>query len=131
MSEETQKSYPRAIYNGLILRCPNCESGRMFRGLFEIEPQCPNCAVVFERSEGESLGGAMVSLGIIELVSIAGFFISQLLFSPPLMTQVIFWATFNIIFAVVFSRHGRGMWIGVVYLTGGVYADDNSPDDSP
>lgn len=117
-------SIVRAIFNGLRLRCPNCEQGRMFTGLFDIEAQCPNCAVVFERSEGESLGGAMLSLVIAEILSIGGFFISQWLFEPPMVTQLIFWIIFNLIFIVLFSRHGRGMWVGIIYLIGGVYADE-------
>lgn len=118
-------SITRPILQGLRLRCPHCEQAHMFNGLFDIKPKCPNCGVVFERSEGESLGGAMLSLVIAEILSIGGFFLTHWLFEPPMVAQLIFWILFNLIFIVLFSRHGRGMWIGIIYLTGGVYADDN------
>lgn len=120
--------YARKIMLGLLLRCPNCEQGRMFRGLFQIEEICPHCAARFERKEGESIGGTMLNLGIAELLTIAGFVTTKLVFNPSLAFQLIFWVSFNLIFVILFYRHARAMWVSVVYLAGGVYPDH--PDDS-
>lgn len=113
---------------GLWLRCPNCERGTMFKDLFTLRPTCPVCAVRFERSDGESLGGMMINLGFAEVLSIGGFIVSQALFNPPILFQAIFWGVFNVAFIVLFYRHARGLWIAVSYLTGGVYTDP-APED--
>jgi uncharacterized protein (DUF983 family) len=118
----SQKAHKLLV--GALLRCPNCEKGAMFNGLIQLKPQCPECAVRFERSEGESLGGMMVNLVAAEMITILGFFISHALLDVSIPVLGAFWVTFNILFIALFSRHARGMWIAVNYLTGGVYADE-------
>ncbi len=111
------------LWVGFRLRCPNCEQGRMFRSFFNMNPTCPECGVRFERSSGESLGGVMINLIVAELVTIGGFFLSETLFHPPLLFQIVFWISFNILLVLAFYRPSRGMWVSVAYLTGGVYRD--------
>lgn len=116
----------RKLLIGFTLYCPNCERGRMFPGrfnLFRMEKTCPNCGVRFERSDGEALGGMMVNLVIAEILAIAGFFISEAAFRPPLLTQIVVWGGFNIAFCLLFYRHARAVWVSIAYLTGGVYSD--------
>jgi uncharacterized protein (DUF983 family) len=114
---------------GLLLRCPNCEQGHMFHGLFQMDATCPYCGARYERREGESIGGTLVNLCIAELLSIGGYFLSEALFHPPLAFQLIFWITFNIAFVVLFYRHARGIWVSIVYLSGGVYPDEDYQKD--
>ena len=33
-------------------RCPRCEKGKMFRGIFKMNESCPECHFKFERQEG-------------------------------------------------------------------------------
>src|SRR5690606_28240853 len=81
------------LWVGLRLRCPNCERGPLFSSFFTMHPACANCHVRFERSSGESLGGVMINLVLVELVTIGGYFLSEALFHPPLLFQIIFWVT--------------------------------------
>ncbi len=111
---------------GLLLRCPNCGRGRMFRGLFKMEPTCPYCGARYERQSGESIGGTLINLCMAEVLSVGGYFVSQALWSPPLAFQLVFWITFNIVFIVLFYRHARGLWVSIAYLAGGVYADPDT-----
>jgi len=108
------------------LRCPNCERGRIFTGLFAMNKTCPYCGVRFERESGESVGGMYINLALAELLTMGGFFIINALFALPFVPHLIFWIAFNIIFIAVFYRHARSLWISISYLTGGVYAD---PDE--
>lgn len=105
------------------LRCPNCERGRIFTGLFKMNKTCPYCGVRFEREDGESVGGMYINLSIAELTTIGGFFLADALFHPPFAPHLLFWIAYNIIFITLFYRHARAMWIGVNYATGGVHSD--------
>ncbi len=113
---------------GARLRCPNCEEGRLFTGLFAMNATCPVCGVRFERSSGESLGGMMINLVVAELLTIFGFFISYVALGSPLdMTPlIVFWVTFDILFVLAFYRPARGMWVAVTHLTSGLKTDDDS-----
>ena len=114
----------RKLWVGFLLRCPNCEQGAMFTGLFTRNEMCPHCGVRFERLSGESVGGMFINLGLAEVLSLVGFFVSQLLLKPPILAQVIFWVSFNILFVVFFYRHSRAMWVAVSYLANGLYTDE-------
>ncbi|MBN8619674.1 MAG: DUF983 domain-containing protein [Anaerolineae bacterium] len=116
------------LWVGLRLRCPNCEQGGMFHGLFKMEPTCPHCGVRFERQSGESIGGTLVNLVLAEMFSMGGFIITQVLFQPSWIFQLIFWVSFNILFVILFYRHARSLWVALVYLAGGVYVD---PEPEP
>lgn len=113
------------LWVGLRLRCPNCEQGKMFHGLFKMDKTCPYCGARYERLDGESIGGTLVNLCLAEMLSMGGYIVSQVLFAPPLWFQLTFWVAFNIIFILLFYRHARGMWVSVAYLSGSVYPDQD------
>ncbi|MEZ4668403.1 MAG: DUF983 domain-containing protein [Anaerolineae bacterium] len=115
------------LWLGLRLRCPNCEQGRMFSGLFQIEPVCPHCNARFERQSGESIGGTLINLCTAEVLTMGGYLLTQFLFSPSLVFQLTFWIAFNLIFIVLFYRHARALWVSVSYLSGDVYPDGQPP----
>ncbi len=121
------------LWVGARLRCPNCEKGKMFHGLFSIDKTCPNCGVRYERLDGESIGGTLVNLVFAEVLSMGGYIITQALFAPPLAFQLTFWVSFNIIFILLFYRHARGIWVSVAYLSGSVYPDavETATEDKP
>lgn len=108
---------------GLALRCPHCEQGRMFDGLFGMRRHCDVCGVRFERRDGESVGGMYLNLGLAELIAIPGYFIVNALFAPPFLPHLLFWFLFTVVFCALFYRHARGIWVAVTYLTGGVQTD--------
>ena len=130
MDSNTSMNSLHKLLTGFRLRCPNCERGRLFPGrfnLFRMEKICPECGVRFERSDGEGIGGMFINLGLAEILAFAGFFTTEAVFHPPLLTQILVWGGFNVIFCLLFYRHARGLWVGVLYLTGSVYTDAEKP----
>ena len=118
--------YLKILWHGLCLRCPNCGKGHIYPGLFNLfkmEETCPYCHVRYERKYGESLGGMFINLPLVEVLSVGGYFLTQLLFAPPLAFQLVFCVTFNLAFVVLFYRHSRCLWIAISNLTSGVYVD--------
>jgi uncharacterized protein (DUF983 family) len=119
----------RVLWMTLRLRCPNCGRGRIASRLFKINPTCSYCGVHFEREDGESVGGMYINLGLAELFTIGGYFLADALFHPPFVPHAIFWVIFNFLFVLLFYRHARALWIGISYLTGGVYADSDDQQE--
>jgi uncharacterized protein (DUF983 family) len=120
----------RKLWLGLRLRCPYCEQGRMFCGLFTMDERCSVCGARYERQAGESIGGTLINLVAVELLTVIGLIATQVLLRPPLLFQIVFWISFNILFVILFYRHARGLWVSISYLSGGVYPDqeDANPD---
>ncbi len=85
-----------------------------------MDATCPYCGRRYEKQSGESLGGMFINLPLVEVLSIAGYFISQAIFRPPLIFQMIFWGAFNVIFVVLFYRHSRSLWVAISYLAEGM-----------
>jgi uncharacterized protein (DUF983 family) len=117
------------LWVGLTLRCPACERGRTFNGLFSVNKTCPNCGVRFERQDGESVGGMYFNLGLAEMTALGGFFLVHYLFQPPILPHLVFWLIYNILFCTLFYRHARSLWMAISYLTGGVYRDSDLQSD--
>jgi uncharacterized protein (DUF983 family) len=108
---------------GLRLRCPNCELGRMFSGLFHMHPTCPYCNARYERGSGDAVGGVYINVALAELTALIGFFAVHEIFDPPILYQVFIWIPYIILFTIFFYRHARGMWVSILFLTGAVYPD--------
>ena len=114
----------RALFDGLVLRCPRCHAGKMFASGFTMRRECPSCSLEFERATGEVTGG----MGINTVVTLLAITAAALFFGlnpaiplPPLLLGL---ALFAILFPIAFYRSSRGLWASVLYLTG-----DNSESD--
>lgn len=127
MPDYTTAQQLHKLRTGALLRCPACEQGRQFAGLFRMYPTCPVCGVRFERQSGESLGGMMVNLVIAEFLTIGGFFVSYALLKPADMTPlIVFWLVFDLLFVLAFYHPSRGLWVAVTYLTSGLSVDEDN-----
>jgi uncharacterized protein (DUF983 family) len=62
----------RIFFVTMLLRCPACQRGHMFRSLFQMNVRCPVCGVVFERDAGEITGAMALNMVLLCLMAIAG-----------------------------------------------------------
>lgn len=108
---------------GMRGRCPNCAYGRLFVRGFLMRQTCPYCGVRFSRARGEMLGAVYLNTSLTLALALLGFFVTDRLFQPPMMLQLVVWTGFCFVFPLLFFRSARGLWVAVAYLTGGVYAD--------
>ncbi len=105
---------------GLLLICPVCERGRMYATQFTMHQYCPRCGAPFQRSTGEATGGMAITLVLVMAMGMA--------MGIPLviLTPISLWVALGcvgslmIVFAVVFYRHARGLWVSILYLLGGL-----------
>jgi uncharacterized protein (DUF983 family) len=94
----------------------------MFRSLFRMNVRCPVCGVVFERDHGEITGGMAINTVLVLFIAVAGAVVS-------VVTNYSAWLIIGItalvmtIVGIVFYRHARALWIGILYLTGSMFED--------
>jgi uncharacterized protein (DUF983 family) len=65
----------KILWWGLTRRCPRCGAGRLFRRYFALVPDCPRCALHFEREPGYFTGALAINIivtgGIFALTFVA------------------------------------------------------------
>jgi uncharacterized protein (DUF983 family) len=106
------------------LRCPVCGLGPLAAGWFTLHRSCGACGVTFERDPGEVTGGICVnslatSLGICALA--LWLFLDEHV-PPALETPLVL--VFGLAFPLLFYRHSRAIWIGLLHVTGLVHRDE-------
>jgi len=94
----------------------------MFRSLFTMNVRCPVCGVIFERDVGEVTGGIAINTIVTSTLTIGGAALALFTDIPllPLLSVLII---VTIAFPLWFYRHARGLWTGVLYLTGSMFED--------
>jgi uncharacterized protein (DUF983 family) len=113
----------RALFDGLLLRCPRCHRGRMFSSFFTMRRTCPECGLPFERASGEITGGMGFNIVVtlflvIVAAAVVGFS------SLPLLPAFLGMGALVVLFPILFYPSSRGLWVGLLYLTG----DNAEPD---
>jgi len=114
----------RAVWDGFRLRCPRCRRGHMFERGFKMNTACPVCGLRFERSSGEITGGMGFNIVFTLIVVIIGALWGGLDPAVPLLPLLLGLGLFALLFPIAFYRSSRGMWAGILYVTG----DNDEPD---
>jgi hypothetical protein len=84
--------------------------------------RCPVCHVIFERDGGEITGALAINVTLTMLIALIG---AAAAFSSdiPIMPLLLVMSGIIIVFPLWFYRHARGLWIGIIYLTGSMFED--------
>ena len=108
----------RALFDGLVLRCPRCHRGPMFERGFAMRQRCPACGLEFERAAGEITGGMGVNTVVTLVVITAASLVFGLNPAVPLGPLLVGLGLFAILFPIAFYRSSRGIWAAFLYMTG-------------
>ncbi len=98
---------------GLLLqRCPACRTGRIFNGIFSMNPWCPVCDLNFRREEGFWLGALYFSYLLAVVILVPFYFLFQWLFPawPGVLVASVAMLPYVPLTPIVF-RYSRVMWI--------------------
>jgi uncharacterized protein (DUF983 family) len=109
------------LKRGLLWRCPNCGKGKVFRGLFKMNEQCPVCHFVYDRGEEGYFSGAMaLNLIISELIVAAGVvpvaIIAGMNPGIPILPILVIGAALTVVLPFLFYRHSRTLWMAMDHL---------------
>jgi uncharacterized protein (DUF983 family) len=107
----------QVVRRGLRNRCPNCGESTLFREgtWFEVNRECPNCGLRFERDEGFFLGSMSLNYG----VTIVCFLTPVMLLAYKgvigTTTAIILAGAGSIGFPLLFYRSSRSWWLMQYY----------------
>ncbi|HEU5013737.1 MAG TPA: DUF983 domain-containing protein [Roseiflexaceae bacterium] len=95
----------------------------MFRSLFQMNVRCPVCGVIFERDGGEVTGGVAINSTVTSMIVFIGGGLAAVFTDIPLLPLMLGIGLFALVFSLWFYRHARGLWVGILYLTGSMFED--------
>jgi uncharacterized protein (DUF983 family) len=101
------------LKRGLLLRCPVCGKGHIFRSPFKMYEYCPVCNFRFEREEGYFSSSMAINLVFSELVITAVVVPLAATPSVPLVPLLIIGAPMTVILPLLIYHHSRGLWMAM------------------
>lgn len=99
-----------------LQKCPKCDKGNMFSGVFAMNEHCPNCGLNFYPEHGYYLGAMMVSYIVSALVFVPFSWIVFHITDSLIKTILIILAVL-IIFSPVAFRFSRSVFLHFDYWT--------------
>jgi uncharacterized protein (DUF983 family) len=124
MVDDGSTSPLRPLLRALLLRCPRCGGGRLFGGLFRMEPGCGRCGLSFDREPGFYLGSIYVNYGV--TVVATGLLYGLLVAGLGASHRLALAATLvvAVLFPILFFRHARALLLA---LDGAVNRHQSQP----
>ena len=113
----------RILLCGLLLICPACRYGRMFRSLWTMNLRCPVCGIIFERDAGEVTGGIWINATVTSTLAMIPALYFALFTMVPMALLIGMLSLFVVVFGLLFYRPARGLWVSILYLTGSIHED--------
>ncbi|TNC72599.1 DUF983 domain-containing protein [Rubellimicrobium roseum] len=104
----------QAMRRGLLGRCPNCGTGRLFAGFLRINPECPHCREPLGRYRAAD-GPAFITISVVGLLLIPILGWSYVALRPdPLTLALILTAAITVLTLAVL-RLSKGAWVGYLW----------------
>jgi uncharacterized protein (DUF983 family) len=81
-----------------------------------MRPECPGCGLVFEREAGYWIGAIYLNYGLTVGIAVAGYFLVEALWAPPVGWQLAIWVPFAILFPLWAFRLSKALWLSLDHL---------------
>ena len=108
-----------SLLRGLLLRCPYCGRGKLFRRGLAMYERCPVCGWRFEREEGYWTGAIAVNLVVTVLllvVILVPLAIALATSQIPVIILVIASLPLPILLPLLFFRHSKSFWMSFDFM---------------
>lgn len=103
------------LMRGLLLRCPRCGVGKLYRRGYQMYEACGACGWVFEREEGYWTGAMAVNLVVTEILIFA-FVFPMLILQAPVVLTIILGLGLAILTPLLFYWHSKSLWMTVDFM---------------
>jgi uncharacterized protein (DUF983 family) len=102
----------------LLLRCPRCGNGRLFRRGYAMYERCPVCGWRYEREEGYWTGAMAVNLIVAELIvtAVAVPFSAYLAINHLSLLPLVFLLPVPILLPFLQYWHSKALWMAIDFL---------------
>jgi uncharacterized protein (DUF983 family) len=102
-----------ALARAVLLRCPACGSGPLFRGWFRMHDACRSCGASFRREPGFYLGSIYINYGATVIVTGAIYATLVMGLGTSHETALAVCLAVAVAFPVLFFRHARSFLLAL------------------
>lgn len=106
-------SFGQTLRRGILLRCPSCGVGRLFRGWFRMNTECSECGFLFDRPAGYFLGSTYINYGLTALITTISYVVLHFGFGWENQVLMPGLVAFCLFFPLVFFRFARSLWLSL------------------
>ena len=109
----------------LLLRCPRCLDGRIWKRFLDMNERCPTCGLGFEREPGYFTGAMVVSYAI--AVPTFGLIVIALIVAGvDAVVALVVGGSFYLALAPFIFRYSRAIWLHFDWLIDPDRRDDRA-----
>jgi len=94
------RSVSEAIQRGLLLRCPACGQGRMFRRYLKVADQCPSCGEALHHHRADD-APPYFTIAIVGHIVVGLVLAVEMAYRPPLWLHAAMWLPLTVILALI------------------------------
>jgi uncharacterized protein (DUF983 family) len=110
-------TFLRLLKASLKLSCPACSQGKLFKTIFKIVNECPNCKLSFQDSDLAD-GPAFIVISIMLFIFAPGLIMLEVKYEPPLIFHLLCSIPLLIIIAIYCYRIAKSFMISHAYYAG-------------
>jgi uncharacterized protein (DUF983 family) len=116
------------VRRAIALRCPRCGVGAIFDSRFRMRVFCPQCGIVFWKSEGEWLGPGLIDYSIATASGLVAWAV-LVLAGVSAAAQLGFASLAALVIAAALSRWSRSFWTLLLYISGDLTETGNAKEN--
>jgi uncharacterized protein (DUF983 family) len=108
------RNFIAGLKRALLLRCPYCGKGKLFRRGFTMYEKCPVCGWRFERESGYWTGAIAVNLVVTELlitIVVVPVATWLALTQQPITLLLVIGIPMPFVLPFLFFRHAKSFWM--------------------
>jgi uncharacterized protein (DUF983 family) len=103
MMDAERGTEPSVAFASLLVRCPRCGRGRLFRGYLKVAPACSLCGLDYSRFEAGD-GPAVFVILIVGAIVAGGALLTEVWFMPPYWVHAMIWGPAVVILSLALLR---------------------------
>jgi uncharacterized protein (DUF983 family) len=106
----------RLLRRGLMLRCPDCGLGPLYRSPFRMNAHCEYCDLIYEREQGYFIGAIYLNVIATESLLLGTLLIYGLITGKINQTILTVLIGLALTLPLGFFHHSRSLWLCIDYI---------------
>ncbi|TWF56611.1 DUF983 domain-containing protein [Neorhizobium alkalisoli] len=115
-SPQAERPLGRSIQRGLLCRCPNCGTGKLFRAFLKPVDHCAACGEDFSHQRADDLPAYLVIV-VVGHVLMGGYMLTDMVWRVSPWIHLAIWAPLAVLAAILTIQPIKGGVIGLQWAT--------------